>query len=99
MTRTGAPAIDRAITVWRNPDLLVAEVDGEVVMMNVEVGEYYGLDDIGSDLWNRLAAPVTVDALLTALEADYEAAPGVIERDVNAILADMAARNLVRIAA
>lgn len=96
MTTTSSPAIDRSTWVRRNPDLLVADVDGEVVMMNEKVGEYYGLEDTGSDLWNRLAEPTTVGALLTALENDYEAEPAVIERDVIAFLANMAAKGLIK---
>lgn len=97
MTTAGCPAIDRSTRIRRNPDLLTAEVDGEVVMMSVEQGVYYGLDDIGSDVWNRLAEPVTVASLLTGLQARYDGDAAIIERDVMVLLADMAAKDLIRI--
>ncbi len=38
-------------SVIRCSDVIVAsDIDGEVVMMSIEKGEYYGLDMIGSDI-------------------------------------------------
>ena len=43
------PVLDDATVVSRSPSVLTAEVDGEVVMMSIEQGRYFGLDDIGSN--------------------------------------------------
>jgi len=48
--------IDDATIILRNLSVLTAEVDGEIVMMSIEQGRYFGLDDIGSDIWKRLDA-------------------------------------------
>ena len=36
--------------ISRSPAVLTAEADGEIVMMSIEQGRYFGLDDIGSDI-------------------------------------------------
>jgi hypothetical protein len=39
-----------ATIISRSPAVLSAEVDGEIVMMNIERGRYFSLDHIGSDI-------------------------------------------------
>jgi hypothetical protein len=48
-----ASSIVDATIVSRGPSVLTAEVDGEIVMMSIKQGRYFGLDDIGSDIWKR----------------------------------------------
>ena len=79
-----------------DPSPFSAEVDGEVVMMDAESGQYYALDPIGSAIWRRLATPLTVQDLCVELEAEYDAAPEVIRADVLALLDQMAERGLIR---
>ncbi len=79
----------------RKPDLLTAEIDGEFVLMSLKDGLYFGLNDIGSDIWKRLAEPIEVRALCAALAADYNGDPALIERDVLELLEKLAARQLL----
>lgn len=97
MTSSVGAILDRGARVRRCGDLLAADVDGEMVMMDVETGVYFGLDAIGTDIWKRIEAPVTVADLAAGLAGDYDAAPETIERDVLALLTDMAARGLVEV--
>ncbi|HYD69826.1 PqqD family protein [Azospirillum sp.] len=97
MTTPAAPILDRSARVQRVTDVLSAEVDGEAVLMSIEKGCYFGLDDIGSDVWRRLEEPVGIAALAASLADDYDGDPAVIERDVIALLSDMAANGLVTV--
>lgn len=78
--------------------MLSTEVDGEVVMMDMENGLYFGLDAVGTDIWRRLEQPMTVAQLVTGLSATYAADAGIIERDVSALLLRMAEHGLVELA-
>jgi len=53
--------------VSRSPSVLTAEIDGEVVMMSIEQGQYFGLDDIGSDIWKRIEPPCAFADLIEPL--------------------------------
>lgn len=79
------------------PEPLEAEVDGEIVLMSVADGLYFGLNDIASDIWRRLARPIRVDALCAALAADYEGDPAAIERDVLILANRLAERGLINV--
>jgi hypothetical protein len=84
--------------ISRSPSVLTAEVDGEVVMMSIEQGQYFGLDDIGSDIWKRLDSPCAFGDLINRLAADYDADRASIAADVRALLESMAERDVVRLA-
>ncbi|MBF0333255.1 MAG: PqqD family protein [Alphaproteobacteria bacterium] len=81
--------------VCRRGDVLSAEVNGEIVLMSVDQGQYIGLDEIASDLWTRIERPLTLEALVAQLADAYDGDPAVIERDVGALLTEMAANGLV----
>lgn len=84
--------------ISRSPSVLAAEVEGEIVMMSIERGSYFGLDDIGSDVWKRIEQPCTFAALIDGLAAAYDADRATIAADVRALLDRMAAQDVVRLA-
>ena len=83
--------------ISRSPSVLTAEVDGEIVMMSIEQGRYFGLDDIGSDIWKRIEPPCSFAALVDGLAADYQADRATIAADVQALLDRMADQDVVRL--
>jgi hypothetical protein len=90
-------AIADATIVSRSSSVLTAEVDGEIVMMSIEQGHYFGLDHIGSDIWKRIEPPCSFAALIDGLAADYEADRATIMTDVRNLLGHMAERDVVRL--
>lgn len=86
-----------ATIISRNPSVLGAEVDGEIVMMSIERGRYFGLDHIGSDIWKRIEPPCSFATLIDGLAADYEADRTTIVSDVKSLLRHMAKHDIVRL--
>ncbi|WP_428249789.1 PqqD family protein [Ferrovibrio sp.] len=89
--------ISQKARIRRRPPVLSTEVEGVVVMMDMENGLYFGLDEIGTDIWQRLEAPMTVGELVAGLSQSYAADNNIIERDVLALLLNMAKHGLVDI--
>lgn len=89
------PAIHATTRLCRCSDIATAEVDGEAVIMSIEQGRYYGLDDIGSDIWRRLERPVTVGELLDVLSEYYDADRSTLERDTVKLLGELLQQNLI----
>jgi len=56
----------------RKSDLLFNEIDGEIVMLSIENGEYYGMDKVGSRIWELLRQPCTLKSLVANLMKEYE---------------------------
>lgn len=88
-------SVDERTLVARNADLLTAAVHDEIVMMDLDNGRYYGLDDIGSEIWRRLETPRGFGELVDDLAADYDADRAVIAEDVSKLLAVMAEHKIV----
>jgi Coenzyme PQQ synthesis protein D (PqqD) len=80
-------------------DLISAPVNSEVVILSVERGTYYGLDEIGTEIWQRLESPMRIDMLCEELAAKYAADRQTIERDVLALLESLFAEGLVTVTA
>ena len=90
-----AATIGLKTLVRQKPDALWSAVGDEVVLMNLERGKYYGLGEIGSDIWRRVSCPVSVGDLAAALSLEYSGDPDVIERDTMVLLEQLAQRNLL----
>lgn len=65
--------------------------------MSLERSRCYGLGGIGSEIWNRMGSPLRVADLVNELSERYEAPPGVIERDVLALLSQLALEGLISV--
>ena len=52
----------------RRPDVISADMDGEVVMMDIMSGKYYNLGRTGGEIWSLLEEAKTLDALLVPYE-------------------------------
>ena len=94
-TAQGSVPIGEATLIHRTASVLTAEIDKQIVMMDVESGRYLGLDDIGSVIWQRLETPRTFGDLIDGLTADYDADRSIIADDVRKLLLDMAAHDVV----
>lgn len=64
-------------------------------MMSLEESRYFGLDDIGTDIWRRLEQGCSLAELVDGLARDYDGDRGTIEKDVTALIQKMAAHKLV----
>jgi hypothetical protein len=89
--------ITGATMVSRSPSVVTAEIDGEIMMMSIEHGRYWNLDDVGTDIWRRIDPPCSFDRLVDALVSEYDADRAVIAADVKALLQRMLAEDVVRL--
>ena len=80
----------------RNPSFVATEMDGDLVMMSIENGEYYGLTGIAPRIWDVLGSPHTVKELLDELLQQYDVAEMVLAADVDLFLSDMKQNGLVQ---
>lgn len=55
--------IELNTTISRNLDFLVSEMDGKIVMMNIETGKYHGLEGVAATIWGFLENSTQVKAI------------------------------------
>jgi len=47
-------------------------MDGETVMMSIESGEYFGLNSVGSRMWELIENPIKVNTLIELLLDEFD---------------------------
>ena len=74
-----------------------SDLAGEVIILDLGRGMYYGLDEVGALVWRSLQRPRTVAGLRDAVLAEYDVAPERCERDLHDLLADLAQAGLIEV--
>ena len=81
--------------VVQGKEQICAEVDGEVVMMSIAQGNYYGLDSIGGRVWDLIAEPRKVSDMCGLLIGEFAVDRATCEADVLRFLNDLDAQHLI----
>jgi hypothetical protein len=64
-------------------------LDDDLVMADLESGNYYGLVGPGRRIWDLLAEPICVGDLCLAVRAEYDVDTETCEREVLEFLNDL----------
>ncbi|MBF0498456.1 MAG: lasso peptide biosynthesis PqqD family chaperone [Deltaproteobacteria bacterium] len=92
-----AHSISSASIISRSQDVVSGNIDGEIVMMHIKAGMYYGLDDVASRIWELTEEPLRVDTLIDRLLDEYNVDRTTCERDVLDFLEDLHQGNILEI--
>lgn len=89
--------LDMTALVTPSQASVASEVGGELVILNLSDGVYYGLSGVGVRVWELLAEPRSVGAILDVILAEYEVTPEQGLRDLTNLLAELGDYGLVEI--
>lgn len=91
-------------SVISDPTVIVASKDqfscplgDDTVILDLKAGLYFSLDNVGAMVWQLIQQPKSVKELREAILEAFEVDPQVCERDLLALLRELAGRNLVEI--
>jgi hypothetical protein len=77
-------------------DVIAREVAGEMVLLDLASGLYFGLDPVGSRVWERLSeAPCSLGDLCDTIEAEFDAPRERIAEDLAVLFAQLSEKALV----
>ncbi len=74
--------ITESTPIRRKPNLLDAEVDGEIVALDVEAGDCYGFNSVASAVWNCLEDVTSIDAICAHLCGEFDVPEKVCRSEV-----------------
>jgi hypothetical protein len=77
-------------------DVVFREIDGEAVLLDLASGRYFGLNVVGTRVWNVIAGGGSVDDAVAAIVAEFDAPDAEIDADVRALVDDLVARGLLQ---
>ena len=96
-----APRDRRDITletvVVASPDQVSSDLAGETVLLSMTSAQYYGLDGIGSRIWELVSTPVSVSEVCATIVGEYDVTPERCEADVLRFLGELALRKLIEV--
>lgn len=87
-----------AVQFATNDAVMYAELDGEAVLLNIETGVYFGLDPLGTQIWQSLAEGVDPDEIIERLLDEYEVERSRVQADVRAFLENLQRNGLIVVA-
>ena len=99
MGRAALPEVTPSSTVVASPDLACGELGGEVVILDMSAGAYFGLNAVGARVWSLIREPSTLSAVRDAIVHEYDVEPARCERDLLALVRDLLAQKLVTLVA
>lgn len=76
-------------------DVLARKVDEETVMLDLANGTYFGLDPVGTRIWELLSEGKTLAEICDAMTDEYEVSRENIELDVMNLVEELANRGLI----
>lgn len=83
--------------VRQGGDFISANMDGELVMMSIEKGNYYGLEGIGGRIWQLIEMPTKVSALCDTLQEEFDVGKSDCEADTLEFLNELAEQGLIEV--
>lgn len=78
------------------PDVVVRDLDGEAVVLDLATGTYFGLNDIGTRIWQLIVQQRTLAEVVEMLEREFDAPVDRLEADLHAFVGRLVAKGLLQ---
>ena len=76
-------------------DVMIVDLSGEAVILNMDNWVYYGLNGMGYRVWNLIQEPMRIDEIRSTILGEYDVDFDVCEQDLLAFICDMTNEGLV----
>jgi Coenzyme PQQ synthesis protein D (PqqD) len=83
--------------ITQDQEPIVASVHDEVVMLSARAESYFGLDGVGSEIWNMIGEPRRVSDICAQLVGRYEVEPERCEDDLLKFLNELLDYGLIKL--
>ena len=80
------------------PDVLVSELAGESVILNLKSECYFGLDEMGTRMWNALTTSDCIESAYEGLLAEYDVGEEELRNDLAELIEKLVNQELLEIA-
>jgi hypothetical protein len=81
--------------VTLSPEVISQEVSGETVLLDLESENYFGLDEVGTRIWQLMKETNDLQAIYQTLLAEYDVSEERLQQDLDTLLGEIAGLGLV----
>ena len=93
--RSHHETMDSDRTLVRTDDHLSTTLEGEEVILHRDTETYFGLNEVGTRLWELLNEPHTVDDLIATIHDEFDVSKQRSSKDVQRFLVELEAVDLI----
>jgi hypothetical protein len=79
-------------------DVIFQPLQDEVVLLNMKDQKYFGLDDVGTEMWKLLIESGDLDIVASRICAEYEVEKLTARHDVEVLVANLVESGLLKVA-
>ncbi len=79
-----------------SPEVVHEVFEDEVVIVNLDSGNYYSLEGAGADIWREIENGRSVEEITGRIAGEYDSDTGEIESAVHHLIAELQEEKLVR---
>ena len=91
------PSLAFSAVIVPSPEVLVQELDGEAVLLNLDSECYFGLDDVGTRIWQHLREHQRLDWVCEAMQKEYDADESRLRADVLRLVEELIEAGIVTV--
>lgn len=77
-------------------NVLFQELDGEAVLLSLDEGCYFGLDELGTRIWKLIEEDLDTKQVVEKIVEEYEVEPEQAQQDLDKFLGDLKESGLIR---
>lgn len=78
------------------PDVVSRVVAGEALIVEMKSGHYFGLDAVGTRIWELIREERTVGGIVGAMLEEFDVEEATLRTDLERLLMELEARGLVQ---
>jgi hypothetical protein len=83
--------------VQRDPEIIAAEADQDIVMVSIANGAYYGVSHVAREIWAAIEHPKKISDLIDDLAARYNVERSSCEEQTLSFLEDLLTERLLQV--
>jgi hypothetical protein len=81
--------------VTLSPEVISQEVSGETVLLDLESENYFGLDEVGTRIWQLMKETNDLQAIYQTLLTEYDVSEERLQQDLDTLLGEISGLGLV----
>lgn len=89
--------VDLSRGVCVSPQVISQKVGGETVILDMESEQYFGLDEIGSRVWELMQGEDGLEAVTQVILSEFEVGPEQLSTDLESLLEQLLAASLIQL--
>ena len=89
--------INSEVLICRSDNPLASKLDGEVIMLDPDKGEYYNLNRVGSFIWDFLEKPASLDDVCREVRTRFAVSEDVCRADTIQYIKQMNDYDLIKV--